>query len=171
MEKQKNYLLCLAISLNHYLRVPTHFAWLHHIFCTFLQLRVCFRSGPDFVRGIVSEGAEILKFAKNGQFLLPFFSERGQTIQLGGGISLPLVLPLSRSLSPVHHQSCQFFLDSVNKIWFTLRQWTFASTTHQTVRKQLRLFQKAIRLFAGIFIKCFQIFVELFINVEMRFYL
>ena len=30
-KKQRNYLLCLAISLNEYLRVPTHFAWLHHI--------------------------------------------------------------------------------------------------------------------------------------------
>ena len=30
-KKQRKILLCLAISLNWYLRVPTHFAWLHHI--------------------------------------------------------------------------------------------------------------------------------------------
>ena len=29
-EKQRNYLLCLAIYLNQHLWFPTHFAWLHH---------------------------------------------------------------------------------------------------------------------------------------------
>ena len=29
--KQRNYLLCLTVTSNYYLRVPTHFAWLHHI--------------------------------------------------------------------------------------------------------------------------------------------
>ena len=30
--KTRNYLLCLVISLNQYLRVLTHFAWLYHIY-------------------------------------------------------------------------------------------------------------------------------------------
>ena len=42
-EKQRNYLLYMAISLNWYLWLPTHFAWLHHkcrpkclfLFCLF----------------------------------------------------------------------------------------------------------------------------------------
>ena len=38
MKNKRNDLLCLALSLNWYLRVPTYFAWLHYtywIFCWF----------------------------------------------------------------------------------------------------------------------------------------
>ena len=34
MQNKRNYLLSLAKSWNYYLWVPTHFAWLHHIFFT-----------------------------------------------------------------------------------------------------------------------------------------
>ena len=41
-KKQRNYLLCLVISLNQYLRLPTHFAWLHHIWWTEPNLLIWF---------------------------------------------------------------------------------------------------------------------------------
>ncbi len=32
VENKRTYFLCLSLSPNQYLRVPTHFAWSHHIF-------------------------------------------------------------------------------------------------------------------------------------------